>query len=84
MHNIDRSINQGTVSPMIIVPQSKAKVNEKGGKNMKVIVKRIPCRKKPAPNAVEQAKADILDAHVVCIPIDMKRMLRNAQNRQAK
>lgn len=51
---------------------------------MKVIVKRIPCKKKPAPNAVEQAKADILDAHVVCIPIDMKRMLRNAQNRQAK
>ena len=39
---------------------------------MKVIVKRIPCRKKPAPDAAEQAK-------VVCIPIDMKRMLRNAK-----
>ena len=25
---------------------------------MKVIVKRIPCRKKPAPDAAEQAKAD--------------------------
>lgn len=46
---------------------------------MKVIVKRIPCRKKPAPDAAEQAKADACNANVVCIPIDMKRMLRNAQ-----
>lgn len=44
---------------------------------MKVIVKRIPCRKKPAPDAAEQANA--CNANVVCIPIDMKRMLRNAQ-----
>ena len=46
---------------------------------MKVIVKRIPCRKKPAPDAAEQAKADACNANVVCIPIDMKRMLRNAK-----
>lgn len=47
---------------------------------MKVIVKRIPCRKKPAPDAAEQAKVDDCNANVVCIPIDMKRMLRNAQH----
>lgn len=43
------------------------------------VIKWIPCRKKPAPNAVEQAKADACNANMVCIPIDMKRMLRNAQ-----
>lgn len=77
-YNISIPIQQGIKSLMIIVPQSKAKVNEKGGKIMKVI-KRIPCRKKPAPDAAEQAKADACNANVVCIPIDMKRMLRNAQ-----
>lgn len=39
------------------------------------VIKRIPCRKKPAPDMAEQAKAE----NAVFISIDIKRMIRNTQ-----